>query len=295
MRKNKRQNNRTPSAASQKNQRAALSRFWGMSIAICLLGCIFALIFASVMGYVPAPKKQKAAPTPTPEVMGSSEADAAPTATPTPRAIQKSDSSAALAQTADGGLDYLNAIYFFGDGSLDALNTENLLFGDERDHQVWMPNSGVLDLNVLSSTLYRSPVTGNDVAASEVVQVNQPKYVILLPSADNVQDVTASTIQSAYTKVISDILLENSETVIILSSLTPAAADCEDVDNETINTVNGYIAAAAEANDVYYLDAAYEMSGSDGSLPANLTDDGMHLNADGVKNWLDIVMTHVPG
>ena len=88
---------------------------------------------------------------------------------------------------------------------------------------------------------------------------------------------------------------KNRDLVIILSSLTPVAADCEEVDNETINTVNGYIAAAAEANDVYYLDAAYDMADSDGNLPANLTDDGMHLNADGVKNWLDIVMTHVPG
>ena len=270
-----------------------LNHFWSLAIVICLLLCVFALIFASVMGYVPAPKKEKVAATP--EVTDAVET-AEPTPTPTPSAIQKSTSSASLAETTDGGAEYLNAIYFFGDGSLGALNSENLLTGEESSQQVWMPGAGILDLNILSTTTYRSPVTGNDVPAAEVVEVNHPKYVILYPSADNVQDVTESALKSAYTQLIGSILLEDSETVIILSSLTPVTESyVGDVDNETINTVNGWIASAAETNGVKYLDAAYAMADADGYLPETYTSDGMHLGVTGLKAWLEVVKTHVPG
>lgn len=271
-----------------------LNHFWSLAIVICLLLCVFALIFASVMGYVPAPKKEKVAATP--EVTDAPESAEPTTApTPTPSVIQKSTSSAALAETADGGAEYLDAIYFFGDGSLAALNSENLLTGEESGQQVWLPGAGILDLNILSTTTYRSPVTGNDVPASEVVEVNHPKYVILYPSVDNAQDVAESALKSACTQLISSILMEDSETVIILSSLTPVTQSYEgEITPETISTVNSWIADAAESNGVKYLDAAYELAGADGYLPETYSNDGLHLGITGIKAWIEVVKTHVP-
>ena len=282
---------------NRNSQKAVLNHFWSLAIVICLLLCIFALIFASVTGYVPAPKKEKVAPTPeVTDALESGEPTATPAPTPTPSAIQKSTSTAALAETADGGTEYLDAVYFFGDGSLETLNDENLLSGEESNHQVWMPGAGILDLNILGTTTYRSPVTGNDVPAGEVVEVNHPKYVILYPSVDNAQDVTESALKAAYTTLIGSIMLEDPATVVILSSLTPVTASYEgDVTNEQINTVNGWIAAAAEENHVHYLDAAYALAGADGSLPETYSNDGAHLGIAGVKAWLEVVRTHVPG
>ena len=282
---------------NQKSQKAVLNHFWSLAIVICLLLCIFAVIFSSVVGHVPQPKKEKVAATPeVTDALESGEPTATPAPTPTPGAIQKSTSSASLSETSDGGAEYLNQIYFFGDGSLSTLNDENLLSGEESAQQVWIPGAEILDLNILSTTTYVSPVTGNNVPAAEVVEVNHPKYVVILPSVDNVQDVTESELKSAYTTLIGSILLEDPETVIILSSLTPVTETyVGDETNAQINTVNGWIAAAAEENNVKYLDAAYAMAGADGYLPETYSNDGAHLGIAGFKAWLEVVRTHVPG
>ncbi len=280
-----------------KSQKAVLNHFWSLAIVICLLLCIFALIFASVMGYVPAPKKEKVAATPeVTDPLESGEPTSTPAPTPTPSAIQKSTSSAALAETSDGGAEYLNQIYFFGDSSLKTLNDENLLTGEESAQQVWVPGGEILDLNILSTTTYVSPVTGNNVPAGEVVEVNHPKYVIIYPSVDNVNDVTESALKNAYTTLIGSIMLEDPETVVILSSLTPVTSSYAGGEtNEQINKVNGWIAAAAEQNSVKYLDAAYALAGPDGYLPETYSNDGAHLGIAGLKAWLEVVRTHVPG
>ena len=85
---------------NQKSQKAVLNHFWSLAIVICLLLCVFALIFSSMVGHVPQPKKEKVAATPeVTDTAESAEPTATPSPTPTPGAIQKSTSSAALGET----------------------------------------------------------------------------------------------------------------------------------------------------------------------------------------------------
>ena len=67
----------------------------------------------------------------------------------------------------------------------------------------------------------------------------------------------------------------------------------EDITNELIQKVNGWIAAAAESSSVKYLDMASGLVGDDGFLPQTYQDgDGMHLNAEGMKAWMTYLRTH---
>lgn len=278
----------------RKNQ--TTNRIWSLAIVVCLALALGCLIFTSALGNFPKPKVERSVAA-TPEVSQAPDTleSGEPVAAPAPNPIRQSTSPAALARTAEAGQDYVNGIYFLGDGALKTLNNENLLTGEEKDRQVWCPSSGVLDLTSLGSASFLSPVTGNQVPAADIVSVNRPKTVILLASADNANLVTEAALKAALSDLITSMRAEDPEARIILSSLTPLAASYpyEDVTIEVINRVNQWLSDAAADSNVRFLDAAFELAGTDGFLPENYqSGDGMHLNAEGLKAWLDCVKTH---
>lgn len=271
------------------------NRIWSLAIVVCMILAAGCLIFTSVIGNIPKPKVDRSVAA-TPEVTEApTDVSSEPTTTPVPNPIQKSTSPASLAETPEAGSEYVDGIYFLGDSALKSLQDGNLLTGEEKDQQVWCPQSGVLDLNSLSSASYLSPVTGNEVPAADIVLVNKPKTVIIFPSDDNANLLQENTLKSAINNLVAAIRAEGPDTQIILSSLTPIAESYayEDVNIDVINRVNGWIAEAAMSNDVKYLDAAFALAGTDGFLPENYhSGDGMHLNAQGIKAWFDCVKTH---
>ena len=236
--------------------------FWSGAILLCLALVAVVLVFTNAVGNT-----------------GSTKAEATPavteTPTPTPQAnpITPIQSSAALAQTEDKGSTYVDQIYFLGDKSLKVLQSEIMLTGKDAAKQVWVPDTGSLPASSLDTAKYKSPVTGNNVPADEICEVNKP----------------------AYTTLINAVKAKSPNTKIICCSLTPIASNYqyEDITNELIQKVNGWIAAAAESNSVKYLDMASGLVGDDGFLPQTYQDgDGMHLNAEGMKAWMTYLRTH---
>ena len=232
-----------------------LYTFWSGAILLCLALVAVVLVFTNAVGntHTSKPKDDPAAavtPTPTPQV----------------NPITPIQSSAALAQTEDKGSTYVDQIYFLGDKSLKVLQTESMLTGKDAKKQVWVPDTGSLPASSLDTAKYKSPVTGNNVPADEICEVNKPAYLVICPSADNIS-----------------------------CSLTPIASNYqyEDITNELIQKVNGWIAAAAESTGAKYLDMASGLVADDAFLPQSYQDgDGMHLNAEGMKAWLTYLRTH---
>ncbi len=95
-------------------------------------------------------------------------------------------------------------------------------------------------------------MTGNNVPADEICEVNKPAYLVICPSADNISMTNAEQIKSVYTTLINAVKAKSPDTKIICCSLTPIASNYqyEDITNELIQKVNGWIAAAAESNSV---------------------------------------------
>lgn len=270
----------------KKTNKNAMYSFWSAAIIVCLVLAVFAVIFASAVGNDGRTSK----PVETQPV-----AESTPTPTVPTNPIIPSTSSAALAQTEDQGTTYIDQIFFLGDSSTALLKSESLLTGTYSGKQVWVPESNTLPLSTLSTTKYKSPVTGNNVPASEIVEVNKPKYLVIFPSSDNANMLTEDQVKTAYSTLLAGIKEKSPDTKMICSSLTPIASNYayEDLTNEIINKVNGWIAAAAEAAGAKYLDAAAGLVGDDGFLPeAYQNGDGVHLSADGIKAWLDYLKTH---
>lgn len=170
-----------------------------------------------------------------------------------------------------------------------------MLTSKDAAKQVWVPDTGSLPASSLDTAKYKSPVTGNNVPADEICEVNKPAYLVICPSADNISMTNEEQIKSVYTTLINAVKAKSPNTKIICCSLTPIASNYqyEDITNELIQKVNGWIAAAAESNSVKYLDMASGLVGDDGFLPQTYQDgDGMHLNADGMKAWMTYLRTH---
>ncbi len=170
-----------------------------------------------------------------------------------------------------------------------------MLTGKDAAKQVWIPDTGSLPASSLNTAKYKSPVTGNNVPADEICEVNKPAYLVICPSADNISMTNEEQIKSVYTTLINAVKAKSPDTKIICCSLTPIASNYqyEDITNELIQKVNGWIAAAAESNSVKYLDMASGLVGDDGFLPQSYQDgDGMHLNAEGMKAWMAYLRTH---
>lgn len=270
----------------KKMNRNSMYSLWSGAIIVCLVLAVFAVIFASASG------NSGKAQTP---VETAPVAESTPTPTAPENPIVPSTSSAALAQTEDAGAAYVDQIFFLGDSSTALLKSESLLTGSDSGKQVWVPESSALPLATLATTKYKSPVTGNNVPASEIVEVNKPKYLVIFPGSDNANLLTEDQVKEAYSTLLAGIKEQRPDTKIICSSLTPIASNYayEDVTNEIINKVNGWIASAAEAAGVKYLDAVAGLVGDDGFLPeAYQNGDGVHLSADGIKAWLDYLKTH---
>lgn len=270
----------------KKMNRNSMYSLWSGAIIVCLVLAVFAVIFSSASG------NSGKAQTP---VETAPVAESTPTPTALANPIVPSTSSAALAQTEDAGAAYVDQIFFLGDSSTALLKSESLLTGSDSGKQVWVPESSVLPLATLATTKYKSPVTGNNVPASEIVEINKPKYLVIFPGSDNANLLTEEQVKAAYSTLLAGIKEQSPDTKIICSSLTPIASNYayEDVTNEIINKVNGWIASAAEAAGVKYFDAAAGLVGEDGFLPeAYQNGDGVHLSADGIKAWLDYLKTH---
>ena len=271
------------------------NRLWSLAITVALALSAALLVFTSVMGNVPKPAVERSMAA-TPEVTPPPEAaeSAKPTTTPVPNPIEPISSAAALGRTAEAGADYVDGIFFLGDSGLKTLQ-DGTLTGENAATQVWCPGGDKADLNNLSSMTFRSPVTGNDVAAGEIALVNRPATMVLLPSTDNANLLTETSLKAAVKSWVESIQVESPETHIILSSLTPIAESYayEDINFEILNRVNRWLAEAAEENNVKFLDAAFELAETNGFLPENFhTGDGMHLNDQGVQAWLNCVKTH---
>lgn len=264
----------------------ALNSVWTVALIICLVLAVFAVIFASVLGNHSS-KPEAAAATPVaPE----------PTAYVAPVDNTASNISAAtLPETADAGAEYVDGIFFLGDKALSALKDDGMLTGADASKQVWVPDGGRLPLQELDTTAYRSPVTGNNAPAADIALVNKPAVILIFPSPDNANMVTRDQLVASYDILVSAILEQSPDTKIILSSLTPIAAsyEYEDLTNEKIEEINGWIAEAAEQTGAKYLDAFDGLLNSQGFLSEEYHDgDGLHLGSAGMALWLEYVKTH---
>lgn len=99
-----------------------------------------------------------------------------------------------------------------------------------------------------------------------------------------------------YAKVIARIREDHPGTAIVIESLPPVSAKQDAkrsyVKNERIVLFNGLLEDLAAAEGCTFLDVASAVMDENGTLPTELTTDGVHLNTAGCKKWLEYLREH---
>ena len=99
-----------------------------------------------------------------------------------------------------------------------------------------------------------------------------------------------------YAKVIARIREDHPEAVIAIQSLPPVSAKQDAkrsyVKNERIVLFNGLLKELAAEESCVFLDVASAVTDENGTLPTELTTDGVHLNTTGCKKWLEYLREH---
>ena len=208
-----------------------------------------------------------------------------------------------LEETADAGREYIDKMIFFGESTTTHLRSRGVLSGGTATHQVWADSSGT---KTLSSKLLSEPViyppTGESLTISQALAQEQPEYMVLSFGLNNIVHFASnkSTFVNNYNKLINAITQASPDTRIILQSVYPVSAACDDfsVDGATVcsytETLNEWIReiAATHAN-VRFVDTASVLKAADGTLLSTYdVGDGVHLSTDAYTQILLYLRTH---
>ena len=80
----------------------------------------------------------------------------------------------------------------------------------------------------------------------------------------------------------------NCESILPVTASRELQGDA--INNENVKTLNEYIRQFAAANGCIYLQCDTAVAGEDGKLPEEASTDGIHLNIDYCKYWLNYII-----
>jgi hypothetical protein len=210
--------------------------------------------------------------------------------------------SRVLGATADMGQAYIDSMIFVGESTTAHLRSRGVLTGGKSTKQVWSneSNTMALDLNILQKTI-NYPETGQEMTISAAAVVAKPRYIVLNFGVNGIQTFgkNEKLYTTAYGKLIDAIHEASPDTVVILQTVYPVAANQASF-GEGAATINAYIKRLNEllpdiatAHNAYVVDTASVLVGSDGNLRSDYqTGDGIHLTTEAYVQILGYLRTH---
>lgn len=260
-----------------------------MKRALCAALALALLIFSGCGAAAPAPT---ASPSPTALPTASPSPTPEPTPVPTP---EPTPTPVTLAETADAGQDYQDAIVFYGDSNTNGLRLHELLPGGYNTAQIWTPMSGTLTLSRWNIDKIVYPETWTEMDVTEAMALKKPEYLLINLGMNGVSFMDEDYFTETYAAMVDALLSASPDTKLILSSIYPVADGYlgGDLTNERIDAANGWILQLAEGKGLRYLDVQSILKGPDGDLPEDFHDgNGFHLTAEKYQDVLTYIRTH---
>ncbi|MER2090759.1 MAG: GDSL-type esterase/lipase family protein [Sporosarcina sp.] len=203
-----------------------------------------------------------------------------------------------------GGIDYIkkqmqpapsgkgSSDYYFTKKSIfeqsDVKNVDKLFIGDSitdyGEFQEYFPDEVVLNRGI------RNDVSkGVLKRINEVVDRNSEEAYLMI----GVNDIRYSTDSKNFEKRVTAIVesFKGKDTTLFIQSILPVNNKIfgEEVSNEKVKKFNGILQRIAEENGIEYIDLHSSFVDNNGQLDKKFTIDGLHLNGEGYKVWVDIL------
>ncbi len=125
--------------------------------------------------------------------------------------------------------------------------------------------------------------------------VMKPQKIFLLIGVNDLLYLPPNIIMQNYESTVSRIRNESPQTVLYLESILPIHNDLRrnSMKNEDINALNTNIQALAQKYQLTYIDVHSKLKNTEGSLKAELTLDGIHLNGEGYLLFKEVLMPYI--
>lgn len=185
---------------------------------------------------------------------------------------------------------YFQDVVFLGDSRTEGFSLYSGLKEGKYFYSVGATVESVFSKNVWTMA------DGSKVPLLDAVAKEPCSKIYVMLGVNELGWVKVETFQNQYAKVIDRLREDHPDAQIVLQSILPVSAKQDAkktyVNNARIQTYNEAIMALAEEKDCAYVNVAEAVTGEDGCLRPELTFDGVHLNTQGCRIWLDYLRTH---
>ncbi len=232
-------------------------------------------------------------PTPAPEptsasapIASSPTEEKTPTPTPAPEPY---DFTQPAPESEEAPADYFDDAVFVGDSRTDGFLRYSGISGADGIYYTGLSIFGVQDKEVIG--------TGdNKKTVLEALGEKQYGKVYLALGVNELGYQNDTLFYDTYREVIAAIREIQPNAVIYIENLIPLNEDKVNqsyLRNEHLRTYNDLLAQVAEEEQVVYLDLYSAFADEDGQLPADASNDGVHLKKAYCEKWLAYLRTHV--
>lgn len=187
------------------------------------------------------------------------------------------------------GNEYFNDAVFIGNS-----RTEGLILNTGLSNAIAYTYKGLM-----VDTVFTKPVIykdGEKLSVMEALKTTDFGKVYLMFGINETGWKYEEVFIRQYGKMIDEIKEINPEALIYIQEILPVTEEVSEahsyVKNEKIDEYNTLLCKLAEEKQVYYVDTANAVAGSDGFLPEDAAVDGIHLKKSYCEKWLEYLKTH---
>lgn len=185
--------------------------------------------------------------------------------------------------------DYFSDAAFLGDSRTEGFQLYSGLKQGQYFHAV-----GATVESVFSKRVYWEG--RNKVPLLDALSTAEVNKIYVMLGVNELGWVRADSFTRQYTKMIQRLQADHPDATIVLQSILPVTQGQDDkgsyVNNRRIRDYNLMIRRMAAENGCIYMNVAEAVTGKNGTLPPELSFDGVHLNPGGCHLWLDYLRTH---
>ena len=186
-------------------------------------------------------------------------------------------------------LDYFDDAVFIGDS-----RTEGLYINTGLSNATFFAHQGLMVDEVYTKEV--ATVDGKKTTVMDALARTSFSKVYIMLGINETGWIYEDIFIEKYGDIIDGIRAINPDAVIYVQSILPVSQEVSEthsyIKNERTSTYNQLLQEMAEEKGVYFVNVAEAVTGGDGCLRPELTFDGVHLNTQGCRIWLDYLRTH---
>lgn len=195
-----------------------------------------------------------------------------------------------LKATEDAGDEYQNSTAYLGDSV-----TLGLSFFKNHPSELVIAKGSINPLDAVDKKLIELD-DGTLVNFPDALKLTGAKRAVLTFGSNAISIMSEETFLKYYIKLIDSIKEVCPDCEIIIQSITPLATTCtlKKLTNTLINRSNLLLLTLAYSKDLKFLNSAPLLKDENGYLKIEYcsSDDGIHINEEGYKIWINELRTH---